>query len=130
MPSVNRPKPQAKFHEGRPNALISITEVKTYMIKFTDGEGREEIAQVQVFGKNNEDGGTGVWIIANEEELQRTLRIANKHVRRNVRAAIKALSGDLSEDDLPEDGGAIDVGEVDSVTEDEEGASALDTMNL
>lgn len=127
MPTVQRPKPQAKFHDGRPNALISITEVKTYMIKFTDGEGREEIAQVQVFGKNNQDGGVGVWVIANEAELQRTLRIANKYVRRNVRAAIKRLSGDLSEDDLPASGGIIDVGEVDSVTEE---GGALDTVNL
>ncbi len=131
MPKVTRPTPAATYHEGRPNQVISLVEVKTYMIKFTDDQGKEEIAQVQVFGTDEEDGGTGVWVIANQQELIEQLRGASKHVRRGVRAQLKELLGDLSEDDLPEDLGAVDLGtdNEETLTSPAQG-NTLDTAQL
>lgn len=126
MAEITRPKAPPVYHADRPNAVLAVAEAKLVCVKFTDPSGQEEMALCLVFGTNNEDGGTGVWVMANQEEMMKTLRIAGKHVRRGVRASL-ALD-DPGVDDLPANIPVVDVtGEgVGSLAE----GNALDTLDL
>lgn len=97
MASVTSPNPAARYFDGQGNKILSITEVKTIMVRYTDPDGKESLAQIQVFGEADygksgkpEDRMLGVWVIANLQQLQNQLRQAPKDIAKNIIAAMEA----------------------------------------
>lgn len=96
MASVTSPNPAPRYFEGQGNKILSITEVKTIMVRYTDPDGKESLAQVQVFGEADygksgkpEDRMLGVWVVANLAQLQNQLRQAPKDTAKAIIAAME-----------------------------------------
>lgn len=94
MAQVSSPNPSATYHEGKGNQIISLTEVKHVMVKYTDPDGKESMALCAVFGetpygKNGGDKMVGVWVLANLQQLQAQLRLAPKEIARKAIAMME-----------------------------------------
>lgn len=89
---------KAVYHEGQPNTVLSVTECKQYAVRFTDGEGKETMCLVLVFGKM-EDGGIGVFRLATATQMAEQLQRLNPNQLEQIRAAIQNYQ--------PDEGGEI-----------------------
>ena len=89
---------KAKYHEGQPNTVLSVTTCKQYAVRFTDAEGKETMCLVLAFGQM-EDGGLGVFRLATATQMAEQLQRLNPNQLEQVRAAIR--------DHSPEDGAEI-----------------------
>ena len=107
----------AEYTTGKTNTVTAITEVKQYAVAFTDGDGKRSMALVLIFGKDAEDGGPGVFTMANEAQMSEQLRIAHPVLKKAVRSFLQGKAV-VSAADIPSNGGVattdsldIDVGE-------------------
>lgn len=139
MATVTNPNPVANYPEGRPNRVISIAEVKTVMVRYVDPDGKESVVLCYVFGeaeyKELKDLANpkkprrmaGVWTVANLQQLQQTMKLANGH------AALAIISA-MEEKGLIQDGkvvagstvSQVSLPDVSSVFEDLDKAPAKD----
>jgi len=91
MGTILGPKDPPKYREGSKNEVLGITEVKTYAVNRTNSDSKEETLLVMVFGKM-EDGGPGVFVLAEADAMRKQLTIANEGLRKQVRTR---LAGDV-----------------------------------
>lgn len=90
-----------EYVPGKPNQVIGIAPAEILAVKFTNAEGRVGAALAIVFGKDTQDGGAGVYILAEQVQMTEQLTIAGPVVRDGVR---KYLSGrkPVSAEGIPE----------------------------
>lgn len=107
MASVTGPTPASRYHDGQGNKILSIARVETIMVRYVDPDGKESMAQIQVFGEADygksgspDDRMPGVWVIANLAQLQEKLRLA-------PREQAKAILASMEEKGLIRDGKLI-----------------------
>lgn len=93
-------KRQAEYIPGKTNEVVSVTEVKTLAVAFADSEGKRSVALVMAFGKDTEDGGLGVFTMANEGQMAEQLSIAPPMLKKGVRAWLQGLDP-VSAEDVP-----------------------------
>lgn len=110
-----------RFHSGKPNQVIRVAEIRTLAVVFTNSEGREAMCQVQVFGKDVDDGGPGVYVLAEEQQMTEALKLASPTVKNGVRkwlASQKDVAGEsipaavLGQVAGPVTDGGFDIGKV------------------
>jgi hypothetical protein len=89
-----------QYHPGKPNKVLRVAEVKTLAVAFTNSEGRESMCLVHTFGKDVEDGGAGVYVLAEEQQMAEQLKIANTTVKTGVRAWL-AGQKDVAASNIP-----------------------------
>lgn len=85
---------------SKPNTVLSITETKTYAIRFTDKTGKESMSLVMVFGAEA-DGDPGVFVLADNAQMSMQLK-QNPALRKEVLKALKATKP-LDPTDIPDD---------------------------
>lgn len=97
MASVSNPTPAGRYHEGRSNRILSITEPKPLMVRYAGPDGKEAIVLALAFGETDygkgdrpEDKMLGIWVIANLEQLQSLLKLAPKEQAKDIIAAMEA----------------------------------------
>jgi hypothetical protein len=90
---------QPKYHEGHKNAVLSVTPVQTYAVRFTNGEGKETMCLVDTFGKMD-DGEMGVFIKANERQMTENLRQVPPNQLQQIRQRIAEVAP-ATMDELP-----------------------------
>lgn len=78
---------KATYHEGQPNTVLSVTPCQQYAVRFTDSEGKETMCLVLTFGKM-EDGGLGIFRLANATQMAEQLQRLNPNQLEQIRAAI------------------------------------------
>lgn len=104
-----------EYIPDRPNQVIGIAPAEIMAVKFTNGEGRVGAALAIVFGKDVQDGGPGVYILAEQVQMTEQLTIAGPVVRDGVRKhlasrkpvsagsipdAVLGLNGSSGEEDI------------------------------
>jgi hypothetical protein len=97
MANISGGKPAAEVTD-RVNAVLSVTEAKLYAVSLTDDHGRKGVATVLVFGKMGDR--PGVFVLLDNDQMQRELRIANPHIIEAVAKHISATSS--TGDDVPD----------------------------
>ena len=94
MANITGGKPAAEVTD-RVNAVLSVTEAKLYAVSLTDDHGRKGVATVLVFGKMGDK--PGVFVLLDNDQMQRELRIASPHIIEAVARHISASSASDSE---------------------------------
>lgn len=86
---------------GQPNKFLGAVRVDHVLVRYTDGDGREQLALAATFGKNATTGMPNVVIIAEQPQLVE-LREAKEFIRNGV---IEYLNKDtaVSGDSIPEE---------------------------
>lgn len=79
MGQVIGPRPQEKYIPGKPNTVRSVAEVRTLVVAYTDGQGRQDTCMLYSFGKM-EDGQPGVFLIADGSEMRDKLITPKKPI--------------------------------------------------
>ena len=79
----------AEFIDGKSNEILSITESKTYAVNWVDHEGKRQTVLAMVFGVE-EDGGPGVFILANPDDVRKQLKLPDKSFKKQFRKFLAA----------------------------------------
>ena len=89
-----------EYAPGKPNQVLGVAPAEILAVKFTNGEGRIGACLAISFGKDTDDGGPGVYILAEQVQMTEQLTIAGPVVREGVR---KYLAGrkPVSADNIP-----------------------------
>jgi hypothetical protein len=95
---IQQPKQAAQY--DAPNKVLKVAEVRTVVVIYTNGEGRKSMCLAQVFGKDKDDGGAGVYILAEETQMTDQLKIAGRLVKEGVRRWL-AGEGEVKADNIP-----------------------------
>lgn len=82
---------KAVFHEGQANTVLSVTELRQFAVRYTNGEGRETMALVAQFG-TMDDGGAGVFLLATETQMAEQLRRLPAGMLEQIRGAIASVA--------------------------------------
>jgi hypothetical protein len=98
MAGVMQPRRAAEY--DKPNAVLKVVDVKTAVVIYTNGDGRKSMCLAYSFGKDVEDGLPGVYIVAEEQQMTETLRVAGKLVRDGVRRWL-AGAEDVRSENIP-----------------------------
>ena len=107
MPSIQQPKRAPEFVQGKQNVVTGIAPVNLLAVSFVDGNGQKSMALVLQFGKDTEDGGPGVFVMADEVEMSNQLKISNSTIKKGVRAWLASQQNQTSEE-VPESTTAIE----------------------
>lgn len=89
------------------NSVTGMVEAKTFAVKYTGADGKKQMCLAMVFGKDAEDSGPAVFIVADNTQMATTLRVAGKTLRDGVRQRL-AMSNEITADDIPDDSGLDD----------------------
>lgn len=89
----------AEYIDGKSNEILSITEAKTYAVNWVDHQGRRQTVLTMVFGKM-EDGGMGVFILANPEDVRKQLKMPDKKFLKQFRSMLTSTEP-VDAEDLP-----------------------------
>lgn len=124
MGRVMHPNQKPEYTTGKSNTVTGVVPAQLLAVAFVDADGRKSMCLAVQFGKDTNDGGPAVFIMADEEEMKNQLKIANATITKGVRAwmskqrdataeelpanlDVGALSGPPSDGDL--DIGALDL---------------------
>jgi len=101
MPNIVQPTQAPEYDDSRKNEVVGITEVRFIAVAWVNAEGRKSMCLALSFGKDAEDKGPGVFILADESQMSEQLRMANSTVKKGVR---KWLGGqkETTAEDIPE----------------------------
>lgn len=88
---VQQPRQAAQY--DKPNSVLKVAPVDTRVVVFTNSEGRKSMCLVFAFGKDVEDGGLGVYVFADEQQMTDQMKIASKLVRDGVRRELAKADG-------------------------------------
>lgn len=101
MAEVQKGAPTREVVADRPNQVLSTSEVKIHAFRFTDAQGNVDVTLALCFGKDQEDGGPGVYVLP--PQVMRELKIPARHIKQGLREkfAAQAKRAEL------EDGGAL-----------------------
>ncbi len=113
MAGIQQARQTPKF--SKPHQIIKVAPAQQLVVVYTNGEGRESMCLALTFGKDVADGGAGVYILAEEQQMIDQLKVAGKIVRDGVRKWISSESEVLSSD-IP----AAVLGHVGAITTGEE----------
>jgi hypothetical protein len=119
MPTITGPRPAAQFADNSRNEVTAMTEARTFAVAYTNSEGRKSMALVLVFGKDAEDGGPGIFVMAEESEMEQNLRMPSATIKKGVRKFLAEQSevteapSSLTDVDVDEMGGTPTEGSVD-----------------
>lgn len=117
MGRVMQPNPKPTFSSGKANIVQKVAPAQLCAVAWVDGEGRESTCLAITFGKDVEDGGPGVFILADEQAMRDQLVLANNTIKKGVRqwlAQQTANDGDVPTGDVPT--GDEAVGDIDLAT--------------
>jgi hypothetical protein len=89
--TVQQPRQAPQY--DKPNSVLKVAPVETRCVVFTNSEGRKSMCLVLIFGKDVDDGGPGVYVFADEQQMTDTLKIASKLVRDGVRRELSKAEG-------------------------------------
>lgn len=97
MSNVRSPE---KPEFGQPNRVLGIARVDHFLVSYSDGDGRKQLALVATFGKNVNDGKPNVIVIAEQPEIIEK-RETKDYIRKRV---IEFLAQDeaVSADQIPD----------------------------
>ena len=85
MSKVQQATQAPEYVPGKPNAVLGCAPAQIYAVAYTNNEGRKATCLAIVFGKDKDDGGAGVYIMAEQQQMIDTLTIAGNTVRNGVR---------------------------------------------
>lgn len=74
----------------RPNAILGVTEVRTFAVAYSDKMGRRRTCMLYQFGTDKTDNRTSVWLIADHDELQAKLARPKGAIMEAVRKVVEA----------------------------------------
>ncbi len=100
MPTISRPTQSPEYDESRRNEVVGVTNAKLLAVAWVNGEGRKSMCLALVFGKDAEDKGPGVFILADESQMSEQLRLANSTVKKGVRKWLSSMK-ETTADDIP-----------------------------
>lgn len=86
MPSIQQPRRAPEFVNGKQNTVLAVAPAQLLAVSWVDGNGQKSMALVLQFGKDTEDGGPGVFVLADENEMATQLKIPNATIKKGVRA--------------------------------------------
>jgi len=88
MGNIIGSKPADEYNSnGETNQIISVAPAQAYAVAYWDAEGKRSTCMVYHFGKL-EDGGEGVFVFADQQQMQDTMRVLREPLLRQVRAEI------------------------------------------
>lgn len=129
MPTVQQPKRAPEFVPGKKNQVTAMVPVQMYAVNFVNGDSQKSMALILVFGKDTEDGGPGVFVLADENQMAQQILVANETVKKGVRAHLAKMAGP-SADEIP-DGGGLVAGQIDMTGDaDDAGAGPADLTKM
>jgi hypothetical protein len=117
MPMIQQPTEPAQYDPTRRSEVVGVAPASLHSVAWVNAEGRKSMCLVIVFGKDTEDGGPGVFILADQEQMSEQLRIANVVVKKGVR---RWLAGEQATRaaDVPAGLGNVDLGPAEAEDED------------
>jgi hypothetical protein len=98
MASITGGRPAAEVTD-RVNAVLSVTEAKLYAVSLTDDHGRKGVATVMVFGKMKSGDTPGIFVLLDNDQMQRELRMASPNI---VEAVAKHIAATSAVTDVPD----------------------------
>lgn len=101
MPTIQQPRRAPEFVNGKQNTVLAVAPAQLFAVSWVDGNGQKSMALVLQFGKDNEDGGPGIFVLADENEMSTQLKIPNATIKKGVRAHL-ARQQDPNPEDVPE----------------------------
>lgn len=87
---------QAREKSEKTNAVLGVTEVRVFAFRYADTNGNVNVAMALNFGKDNEDGGPGVYVI-NPEDIQAVLKTCPNFVKSAIRGHLNQKPADLTQ---------------------------------
>lgn len=109
MGRVMHPNQKPEYTTGKSNVVTGVVPAQLMAVAYVDSEGRKSMCLAVQFGKDVNDGGPMVFIMADEEEMKTQLKIANATITKGVRAWM-AKQRDATAEELPSN---VDVGVMD-----------------
>jgi hypothetical protein len=104
MAEVQKGSPQREIIPEKPNQVVSMTEVKMYAFRFTDSGGAVDVGLALCFGKDAEDGGTGIWCVS-PQDIKAALKLPSAYIKKGLRKRLAQAEqeAELPSADLPEE---------------------------
>ena len=90
MAGIHQGTQTPEYDESRRSEVTAVIEVKTLAVAYTNAEGKKGMWLALVYAKENDDGGPGVFIMAEQEQMGQQLNMAGKIVKSGVRKWIDA----------------------------------------
>lgn len=90
MANANRGR-EREVLADRPNQVISATEVKVLAFRFTNGGGEVDVSLALCFGKDNEDGGPGIWVIS-PADFKAALKVPLPQLKKGLRQKLESMA--------------------------------------
>jgi hypothetical protein len=112
MGRVIQPTAKPEFVTGKANVVQAIAPAQLLAVAWVDGEGRKAVCLALQFGRDANDGGPGVYILADESAMREQLTIANGTIRKGVREWL-AKQAEATPEEVP-DGADIGTDDGDS----------------
>ena len=88
-----------EYVDGKSNEILSITKAEVYAVNWVDPQSRKQTLLAMVFGKMA-DGGPGVFIMAEPDQVRKTLTMPNTKFLKQFRQFL-AARGPVDAEDLP-----------------------------
>jgi len=85
MPTIQSPKRAPEFVSGKQNVVIGVSPAQLLAVSWVDNNGQKSMALVLQFGKDTEDGGPGIFVLADENEMVNQLKLPNSTIKKGVR---------------------------------------------
>lgn len=79
MTTIQNPQQQV-YSEGRPNQVLSMTDVRVKAARFTDGSGREHVLFAMFFGRDVQTGKPHM-IVMNPDKIKESYVVPSPHIR-------------------------------------------------
>lgn len=100
MGSVVHPTAAPEYDDTRRSEVVGVTPAQLHAVAWVDGEGRKSMCLTLIFGKDAEDGGPGIFVMADEIQMKEQLKLANSTVKAGVRKWL-AANTESTADDVP-----------------------------
>lgn len=91
--------------DGQTNEVISVVPAQAYAVAYWDGEGKRSTCLVYHFG-TFKDGSPGVFVFADQQEMQDTLRTPGPTLLKQIQSEILGRAEVSSEDVVAGEGDA------------------------
>lgn len=79
MTTIQNPQ-QPVYSEGKPNQVLSMTDVRVKAARYTDGGGRENVLIALFFGKDAQTGKPHM-IVMNPDKIKESYVMPSPHIR-------------------------------------------------
>jgi hypothetical protein len=100
MPNIQQPKRQPEFVNGKRSTVVGVSPAHLYAVAWVDAEGQKSSCLCVTFGTDNEDGGLGVFILADQGQMEEQLKMPNQIIKKGLRAWVGSQT-DSGEAEVP-----------------------------